>query len=67
MLDGGPIRIQRDGRDRYGRTLAMVFAGDTDVGAALLSEGHALRYQPGREAKLARLKAWCGPLATLPD
>jgi endonuclease YncB( thermonuclease family) len=61
LLDGGPVRIEVTGTDRYRRTLAHVFAGDVDIGATLVAEGHALPYQPGPTAKLARLKAWCGP------
>ena len=51
LLDGGDIRIERDGQDRYRRTLANVFAGGIDVGATLLKEGFALPYQPGGAAK----------------
>ena len=65
LLDGGDVRIERDGQDRYGRTLANVFAGDIDVGETLIREGHALRYEPGRAAKLRRLQVWCGPHARL--
>jgi micrococcal nuclease len=54
LLDGGPLRIERTGTDRYGRTLARVFAGGRDLGQALVSEGYALRYQPGPAAKEAR-------------
>ena len=61
------IRIERDGQDRYGRTLADVFAGGVDVGATLLREGYALPYKPGPDAKLARLRTWCGPAAKLSD
>ncbi len=67
LLDSGPLRIDRQGHDRYGRTLARVYAGGRDVGQALLSEGYALRYQPGPAAKEARLKRWCGPGARLPN
>ena len=67
LLDSGDIRIERDGQDRYRRTLANVFAGDIDVGETLIREGYALRYEPGRVAKLRRLRAWCGPDATLEE
>ena len=57
---GLPISVDRHGRDRYGRTLANLFVDDYDVGAVLFEEGYALRYEPGREARLRRLNAWCG-------
>ena len=65
LLDSGDIRIERDGQDRYRRTLANVFAGDVDVGETLIREGYALRYEPGGAAKLRRLQVWCGPHARL--
>ena len=61
------IRIERNGHDRYGRTLAHVFAGGVNVGDTLLREGYALPYKPGPDAKLARLRTWCGPSAELGD
>lgn len=77
LLDAGPLDLQRDGKDRYGRTLAHVFAGGINVGDAMIDEGYALRYQPGADAKQMRLEVWCGargsssateirPLMTLP-
>jgi len=48
------------GTDRYGRTLAHVFAGRVNVAAVLLKEGFALPYVPGPQAKAARMAAWCG-------
>jgi hypothetical protein len=61
------VTFKSTGTDRYGRTLAKVFAGGTNVGKTLIKEGHALRYQPGAAAKLNRLRAWCGASATLED
>ena len=66
LLDSGSVSIERDGHDRYRRTLANVKAGAIDVGATLLAEGYALPYQSGYEAKLLRLRTWCGPNAELP-
>jgi endonuclease YncB( thermonuclease family) len=63
LVDVGPIRVERHGRDRYGRTLARVQAGGADVGAVLIAEGLALPYAPGHDAKLKRLRSWCGPAA----
>lgn len=67
LVASGPVTYEPHGHDRYGRTLARVYAGPVNVGAVLLDEGFALPYQPGREAKLARLRAWCGPDAELPN
>jgi hypothetical protein len=38
-----------------------------DVGETLLREGHARRNRAGAEAKLERLRQWCGPTANLDD
>ena len=60
LLNVGRLEIERHGRDRYGRTLARLrVGGGIDVGDALFNEGHALAYQPGAEAKTARMRAWC--------
>ena len=59
LLDSGPVTFQANGRDRYGRTLAHVYAGKLDVGAQLLKEGFALPYIPGPDAKAKRLATWC--------
>ncbi|MDQ0323826.1 endonuclease YncB(thermonuclease family) [Pararhizobium capsulatum DSM 1112] len=67
LLDSGKVTFKSTGRDLYGRTLAKVFAGDTNVGTVLIKEGYALPYQPGAASKLNRLQAWCGPSATLED
>jgi len=67
LLDTGKVTFRPAGKDRYGRTLAKVYAGKINVGAALIREGYALPYQPGANAKLKRLQAWCGPTATLDD
>jgi endonuclease YncB( thermonuclease family) len=50
-----PVRIDvaRDGRDRYGRTLARVSAQGRDVGEVLIREGLALQWQDGPRAKAA--------------
>lgn len=37
----GDLAITRTGADRYGRTVAIVRVGGTDVGAILVREGHA--------------------------
>ena len=60
------VTYEPTGFDRFGRTLAHVFAGDMNVGETLVKEGHALRHEKGGEAKAARLKVWCGPQVELP-
>ena len=65
LLDTGKVTYKPAGKDRYGRTLARVYAGKINVGTALIREGYALPYTPGANAKLKRLQAWCGPTATL--
>ena len=47
------ISIQRQGQDRYGRTLAEVFADGVNVGDILVSEGLARFWPDGCEF-------WCG-------
>lgn len=44
MLEGHTITLQRHGKDRYGRTLAIVFAGGIDVNAAMIAAGHAVTW-----------------------
>lgn len=66
LLNGGSVaytvggRYNPSGFDRYGRTVATVYAAGVDVGAALVREGYALAWEPGAEAKAARLAHWCG-------
>lgn len=52
----GPITIRRIGTDRYGRTLALVRAGRTDLSCWQLSHGQAI-YKPAwdDDAQLARI------------
>ena len=65
LVDSGPVTYEATGTDRYRRTLARVYAGGVNVGERLMTEGLALPYKPGAAAKLARLRAWCGPAAHL--
>lgn len=58
LLDGQDVTIDRDGRDRFGRTLARLFTEDGDVGEILINERLALRYLPGRRSE--RTAHWCG-------
>jgi micrococcal nuclease len=49
--------LERQGQDRYGRTLAVArMANGTDVGAEMVRLGYAERW-PGRRVE------WCGPYA----
>lgn len=59
LLARGKITVERNGRDRYRRTLALVRVDGRDVGAVLLAEGHALPYEPGSQAKAWRMATWC--------
>lgn len=42
---GSTVKIQAKDTDRYGRTVAEVFSGKTNVGLALVQEGHAVAYR----------------------
>ncbi|MDQ0314828.1 thermonuclease family protein [Amorphus orientalis] len=53
LLGSGEVSLRRDGCDRYERTLARVFVNQTDVAAALISEGLGRAYDGGRRA------GWC--------
>ena len=67
LLRAGPVEVDREGRDRYRRTLATLSTREGDVGKIIVRERLALPWQDGREAKERRLKAWCGPWVRLPD
>ena len=54
MLFRAEVTIRRDGTDRYGRTLAYVYADGKNVARALISAGLARPYQGGYR------KGWCG-------
>lgn len=47
------MELERDGRDRYGRTLARVYLDGDDVGEELIAGGYAVRWGNGRPD-------WCG-------
>ena len=61
LLNSGAVTFHATGIDRFGRTLAHVYAGEIDVAKVLLDEGFALPYVAGPKAKAARLATWCGP------
>lgn len=57
----GRFRIDREGRDRYGRTLARVsFDGTTDAGEAMIARGYAAPWT-------GRRWDWCGPVSSDPN
>lgn len=41
LVAGRPVRLQRFGRDRYGRTLALAWAGGINLSCAQLRGGFA--------------------------
>ena len=52
IIAANRLRISFHGRGYYGRPLITLRADGADVGAALISEGLARPYKPGRES-------WC--------
>jgi endonuclease YncB( thermonuclease family) len=61
LTDGAVVRCVANGTDKYGRTLATCYAGDTDVGRAMVRAGWALAYRRysaryGLEEAAARLE-----------
>lgn len=64
LLQSRPVRIERCEQhgqpceDRYGRTLARLHTPAGEVGAILLREQLALKYEPG--GKPDRNAHWCG-------
>lgn len=72
-VEGRPLRINRVGTDRYGRTLGEVYADDVCVGCELVREGHAWAWRGGEPdplmleleagAKAARRGLWSLPEA----
>lgn len=53
LLNAGPVQLERQGEDRYGRTLAVVRRDGRSLGIQLVDEGLARRYSGGRRA------SWC--------
>lgn len=52
LLNSGPISLRRTGRDRYGRTLAIVMRDNRSLGDMLVSEGLARPW-------IGRREPWC--------
>lgn len=65
---GGTIRLRVADQDRYGRTVAQVFAGERDLGLEMVQQGRAIVYaqyndspvyqQAQTEAQQARRGVW---------
>jgi micrococcal nuclease len=49
LLNGNGFTVETRGEDRYGRVLATIRIGGTDVGDILIAEGLARRWPNGRE------------------
>ncbi len=49
LLNGNSFTVQAGGQDRYGRVLATIRIGGTDVGDILIAEGLARRWPNGNE------------------
>lgn len=56
LVSNRPLRLERDGTDRYGRTLASVVTPDGDVGSALVARRMAVHWRGRREPA----ETWCG-------
>ncbi|MGA0532440.1 thermonuclease family protein [Hansschlegelia sp. KR7-227] len=50
------LDVRRDGADRYGRTVAIIYYGGRDVGDQLVLEGHA---KPWPRLSRADRPQWC--------
>ena len=49
LITNRTITIHSHGRDRYGRTLATLFAGDININLAMVRAGYAWRYRYARK------------------
>jgi endonuclease YncB( thermonuclease family) len=54
-LDGGAVSIERNGTDRYGRTLARVLVNGKDLAKTIIEAGHGRPYD-GK----GKRGSWCG-------
>ena len=57
LMAPNDFSIDRRGRDRYGRTVAVVYSEGRDVAAVLVREGHA---RPWPKLSRADRPTWCG-------
>lgn len=56
LVAEGPVRLRRQGFDRYGRPLIRLWTGGRDVAQVLIGEGLAMRYRGGARPD------WCARL-----
>ncbi len=56
-LSGGRVRMERDGTDVYGRTLAYVYVDGHDIADTMIRADLALPYQPGQHGHWCELTA----------
>jgi len=76
MIAGDSVSVDELGKDRYGRTLGIVYVGNINVNEALLQKGLAWHYknydknpawaQLEASARLARINIWSMPNPTPP-
>lgn len=59
LLRAGQVDLERQGRDRFGRTLARLSIESRDVGETLIREGLALPWRDGAQARIDRVRLWC--------
>lgn len=55
LLNSGYVTVERKGKDRYRRTLAIVRVGGQSVGKTLIREGLAYAYKGGKRDRFR----WC--------
>ena len=64
MVGTRPVSCRAQGRDRYGRILAVCEAGERDLGRWLVRQGYAVPYgsyaREGRAAEAEHLGLWAG-------
>lgn len=56
LVSNRAIRVEREGEDRYGRTLASLSTSEGDVGSALVAQRMAVHWRGRREPA----ETWCG-------
>ena len=52
LLSSGTMTVARNGKGRYGRTLAHIYVDGVSVAETLIAEGYGRPYGSGR-------KPWC--------
>ena len=45
MVTNGPVRVSFEGRDRYGRIIGIVFAGELECNLRMVADGYAWHYK----------------------